>query len=326
MRKKLCRILRFNAISAIACASLASCAGESWQREDGMIWNTSYHITYMGNAALADSVLKVLDEVGGSLSVFNPESLVSRINRADSLDTDAHFRAVYMMSQRVNKASRGMFDPTLSPLITAWGFGPGHSVNADTTAIDSVLQFVGMAKTRLEDDRIIKEDRRTQFNFSAVAKGYGCDAVAEMLRRNGVENFLVEIGGEITLAGHNPQNGKWRISIDAPVLNDSSPSHDSCAVIDISDCGVATSGNYRNFRKEGGQTLGHTLSPLTGRPVSTDILSATVIAPTCMEADAAATACMAAGSATAKEMLEKLGLEGLLVFPDSIWTTSGFPH
>lgn len=289
-----------------------------------MVWNTTYHIVYDGDGQLGDSVMTVLNDVGKSLNVFDPNSLVSRVNISDSSNVDAHFEKVYTISQKIHNTSGGMFDPTVSPLVTAWGFGPGHTLSADTLAVDSILSFVGFGKTHLKHHVVTKEDIRTQFNFSAVAKGYGCDKVAEMLLRNGVKNYLVEIGGEIALGGTSPKGGKWTISIDRPVESDSII-HDSFIIISLTDCGIATSGNYRNFRKEEGKTFGHTISPVTGRPVSTDVVSATVIAPTSMEADAAATACMAAGSKKAIEMLQELGYDALLILSDNTTVhTSGF--
>lgn len=290
-----------------------------------MVWNTLYHITYQGDRSLTDSVMAVLDDVGGSLNVFDEGSLVSRVNKSVSMPVDEHFMAVYNTSLMMNGASSGMFDPTLSPLITAWGFGPGHKVTADTVAVDSILSFTGIMRTRLDDHNIIKEDIRTQFNFSAVAKGYGCDMVAEMLRRNGVENYLVEIGGEIAVGGESPSGDSWKISIDRPVESDSTVVHDATSVISVTNAGIATSGNYRNFHREGRKTYGHTISPKTGRPVATDVISATVIAPTCMEADAAATACMASGSEISKEIFKTLRYEGMLILSDStVFMTPGF--
>ena len=292
-----------------------------------MIWNTVYHITYESDIHLGDSILATLEKVGKSLSVFDKSSLVSKVNKADSMEVDNMFADVYNASLKINKASTGMFDPTISPLITAWGFGPGHTVSADSTAVDSILRFTGISKTRLQGKTLIKNDRRIQFNFSAIAKGYGCDQVAEMLKRNGIKNYLVEIGGELSIGGKSPRSDKWKISIDRPIQTDSTEIHDSSAVIAVTDCGVATSGNYRNFHKEGGKTFGHTISPVTGYPVETDVISATVIAPNCMLADGAATACMASGSRLAKEMLSRLGFEGMLILSDStIWISARFPQ
>lgn len=309
-------------VSALSCTS-----NNSYHREEGMIWNTVYHITYESDRDLGDSIINTLESVGKSLSVFDKNSLVCRVNQTDSTVVDKMFSDVYSASLKICEASEGMFDPTISPLISAWGFGPGHEISADTAAIDSIMKFTGIKKTRLEGDLFIKEDPRIEFNFSAIAKGYGCDQVASMLKRNGVNNYLVEIGGELAIGGKSPRSDKWKISIDRPIQTDSTEIHDSSAVIELTDCGVATSGNYRNFHKAGDKTFGHTISPITGYPVETDVISATVIAPNCMLADGAATACMAAGSELAKKMLSRLGYDAMLILSDTtIWTSTGFPQ
>lgn len=302
----------------------AACSKRDYRKTEGLIWNTTYHIIYEGVPSLNDSILKTLEEVNRSLNVFDSTSLVSRANLAESIVIDRHFKEVYETSRRINEASDGLFDPTLSPLIKAWGFGQGHKSSADTLKIKEILNYVGIKKTHLSADTLIKDDPRISFNFSAVAKGYGCDAVAEMFKRNGVDNYLVEIGGEISAGGKNPQGKLWKISIDSPIPSDSAIIHDSYAVINVGDAGVATSGNYRNFRKEDGKTVAHTISPLTGRPILSDIASATVIAPTAMEADAAATACMVAGLEKSKEMIRTLNFECILITTDStVWLSPG---
>lgn len=299
--------------------ALTSCGPResAYQSISGMVWNTEFHITYSGSRQFEDSVITVMDIVGRSLSVFDENSLVSKVNSSLSTPVDDHFVKVYEMSREINRRSNGKFDPTLSPLITAWGFGKGHKVTNDTAKIDSILVFTGIEKTGLRQDTLYKNDIRTQFNFSAIAKGYGCDMVAEMLRRNGVENYLIEIGGEIVTAGSNPAGGKWKISIDRPIGSDTVVSHESQSVIEITDGGLATSGNYRNFHTENGERFGHTILPSTGRPVQTDVISATVIAPTAMEADGLATACMAMGSGEAMAMCDSLKYPAMLILADS---------
>lgn len=290
---------------------------------EGMVWNTMYHITYKGPASLQDSILPVLNEVSQSLSVFDKNSLVSRLNSEDSVVADRNMIIVYDASRRINELSDGRFDPTVSPLIDAWGFGVGHSPTADTLAVDSVMKFIGLVKTHREGEVIYKEDRRTQFNFSAIAKGYGCDAVGEMFRRNGVDNYMVEIGGELALSGKSPSGSKWNIAVDAPVEGNA-PGEETALVLSLTDVGVATSGNYRNYREENGMKTSHTISPKTGRPVVSEILSATVIAPSCMEADAIATACMAGTLEEAEALLKATHTEGLLILADTIRTTPAF--
>ena len=310
-------------IIALLCLSISCEKKSRYYKVEGMIWNTLYHVTYEGDKALQDSILPILNGVGKSLSVFDENSLVSFLNKSDSLRVDSHFVIVYDTSKKINLLSEGNFDPTLSPLIDAWGFGRGHTVSPDTLAVDSILTFIGINKTHRNGDIIIKDDRRIRFNFSAIAKGYGCDAVGDMLRRNGVDNYMVEIGGELVLNGVSPSGKAWKIAIDAPI-EEKSPGEETALIIEVSDCGVATSGNYRNYRIDNGVKNAHTISPLTGRPFIGQILSATVISSSCMESDALATACMASSDQFAKELLGKAGAEGLFIYADSIWMTPGF--
>lgn len=294
--------------------------------DEGMVWNTQFHITYRGPEEMKDSIRMVLDEVGRHLSVFDSTSLVSKVNRQDSTPVNSDFTRVYEMSKKINRLSEGLFDPTLSPLITAWGFGPGHKATPDTARIDSLLKIVGLDKTRITDGALVKVVPGIQFNFSAIAKGYGCDRVAEMLKRNRVENFLIEIGGEIVASGKNPKESKWNISIDRPIYSNSDIIHESQAVIAFSDMGLATSGNYRNYHENGTTRYGHTISPLTGRPLQTDVLSATVLAPSSMEADALATSFMAMGYEKAKKTSIELSLPVMLICSDSVWLSPKFKN
>lgn len=291
---------------------------------EGLVWNTQYHFTFAGPENLADSARVLLADLGHTLSVFDTTSMVSIVNRQDSTPINADFIRVYSMSKRINKMSEGAFDPTLTPLITAWGFGPGHSITPDTASIDSIMNFVGIRKTHLRNDALIKDDSRIQFNFSAIAKGYGCDRVGDMMKANGVTDYLIEIGGEIRAEGVNPSGGKWRISIDRPVFGDSAVIHESQVVIAFTDMGLATSGNYRNYHKEGDNILGHTISGITGRPLSTSVLSATVLAPSAMEADGLATALMAMPDHQAILFAKRLRMPVMLIQKDTVWTSPEF--
>ncbi len=298
---------------------------DGYAKAEGMIWNTTYHLTFRGPESLADSALRVLEEVGRSLNVFDTTSLVSRVNRGNSVPVNTDFLRVYVMSKRVNKISGGAFDPTLGPLIAAWGFGPGHKATADTARTDSLLALCGIQKTRLSHYALVKENPAISFNFSAIAKGFGCDRVAEMLTENGVKDYLVEIGGEIRAAGVSPSGGDWRVSVDRPVHGASADSRESACIVAFTDMGMATSGNYRNFHKDGSRIYGHTISSKTGRPVQTDVISATVLASTAMEADALATAFMAAGSERTREINNTLRRPVMLILADStIWSSPQF--
>lgn len=313
-------------LMAAALSALPSCRRDSYRQCGGMVWNTVYNITYRGPESLQDSIMPVLNAVSASASVFDSLSLVSRINRGEDLPLDSTLLRLYRTSLRINRESGGKFDPTVGPLVTAWGFGKGHTPTADTLDIPTLLKYVGISKTHLRPDgRLAKDDPRLEFNFSAIAKGLGCDAVAEMLERNGVTDYMIEIGGEIRTGGRSPRGDRWRVQIDAPVAQADTVIHESQAIVTLENIGIATSGNYRNFHQEKGRKFGHTINPLTGRPATTDVASATVAAPTTMEADGYATAIMAMGSADARRMADSLHLAVYIVTTDGkVWMSESF--
>ena len=298
---------------------------DEYKKESGVVWNTTYNIVYESKTELTDSILNALRSVDSSVSAFNDSSVVSRINRNEISEVDSHFKRLYEMSCEINKASGGAFDPTISPLVNAWGFGYESQGEGKEVDVDSLMQFVGLKSTQLQGDSLIKTDRRTTFNFSAIAKGYGCDEIGKMFDMNGVEHYMVEIGGEIALSGVNPRGGLWRISIDRPILDNENVIHESQMIIAVSNCGVATSGNYRNYKELNGKRIAHTIDPKTGNPIQTDVVSATIIASTCAEADAYATASMVVGSEAAKQMILANKLKGLLIMADgNVWKSKEF--
>lgn len=310
-------------------AVLSGCERARWHNTEGMVWHTTYHITYKAERNLDDSILAVMNRVEMSLSPFAENSLVSAVNRGEDVEADSLLRRILAASQMVNRQSGGAFDPTVSPLVNLWGYGyKSTGVEPTAEAVDSLLAFVGIAECGLDArGHVVKKHPDTEFNFSAITKGYGCDLVGEMLQRNGCEDYMVEIGGEIALSGQSPRGRDWRIMVDAPIECDTAVVHERMAVMELTGRGVATSGNYRNYRETPEGRTWHTISPVDGRPAVTDLLSATVVAPTCMLADAYATACMARNAADALAMIETLdGVEALVVTRDSIYRTPGFPR
>lgn len=304
-----------------------------WRSAEGVVWATTYHITYRASADLTDSIIATLRRVELSLSPFDPASRISAINEGTDSLTDSLIRRAYHRSLEVSAASDGMFDPTVGPLVELWGFGKNRIASPAPAPADiaQALSRVGIARCSIDSLGFIhKPHPATTFNFSAITKGLGVDEVAATLRRAGASDYLVEIGGEMALSGHSPRGTLWRVSIDAP-RPDSTAAHHALLTIEATDCGIATSGNYRNYHSSpSGERLGHTISPRTGRPVSTDLLSATVIAPDCMTADALATACMALGADSAISLiLSRPDTEALLVSlgdPYTVRTTPGFPR
>lgn len=314
---------------ALAFLNIA-CSRPVYRNAQGMVWNTTYNITYEADADLSDSVIAELKRVERSVSAFDPGSVVSLINRNESDVTDTLFRQVYNTAVEVNRLSGGAFDPTLAPLINAWGFGYEKTETPDSAKIRDILRYIGIEKTSLLQGRLYKQDKRIQFNFSAIAKGFGCDRVATMFDRLGVDNYMVEIGGEIRMSGKNPKGEKWNISIDKPIFSADSEIHESQTVLPLTDCGMATSGNYRNFNEIDGKRVVHTIDRFTGYPALNELLSVTVIVPAsktvtapCMLADAFATACMSMGGEKAKAMIESQGLAALFILADgTIWQST----
>lgn len=319
-------------VTSIAAGCMTS---KPYRKCEGVVWGTTFHITYSSNAVLDDSIRAIMRDVDESLSAYNDSSLVSRINRCETNVTDSMFRRVFTESLRINKISGGRFDPTIAPLSRLWGFDAGEEISRqpEREKVDSIMRLVGIDACSLtEDGHVIKKSSQTTFNFSAIAKGYGCDLIGDMLSRNGVTDYMVEIGGEIVVRGKNSRGSDWRIMIDAPVYNADSVVHDGMAVIEIDSCAVATSGNYRNYKIIDGEVMGHTINPFTGQPAKSNILSVTVLAPQCITADAIATACMIMPLDSAKIMVERLyGVSAMFVTANDngdweLVTTTGFPE
>ena len=261
-------------MSAIFLTS-ASCKSD-FLSEDGFCWGTSYHIVYESASDLSDSIKAEIRYIDASLSTFNSSSRLSAVNESRTDSVDAMFAEVFRLSKRVSDLSGGAFDPTVAPLVKLWGFGPeseGRPDVPDSSLVTKVLGLVGIGDCRLDAEgmRVVKKSPDTSFDFSAIAKGYGVDRVASMLRRNGVHNYMVEIGGEIALQGYSPRGKRWRIQVDAPVVAEKPEAlHSRFFVLELGPepVAVAGSGNYRNRRTTSdGRVVWHTISPVTGYPV-----------------------------------------------------------
>ena len=300
---------------------LVSCATESYIKDSGMVFGTTYSITYQYHENLKSDIEGVMQQVDNSLSPFNKSSVITAINNNTSTKADKYLTEVFTLAQTVNKETDGAFDITVAPLVNAWGFGFRNGTRPTDTQTDSLLAIVGQEKVTLKDGEIIKSDPRIMLDCSAIAKGFGVDKVAEFLAGKGIENFLVEIGGEISARGKNSRGTEWNIGVTKPVDDSLSINQENQAVLQITNKAMATSGNYRNFYYEGGKKYAHTINPHTGKPAQSDILSATVIAQTCAVADAYATAFMVLGSEKAKEILKKHPeLQAYLILSDnSVW-------
>lgn len=271
----------------------------------GVVFGTYYSVSYFSDEGQVyqqqiDSIFEAFNQ---SMSYYMPHSLISRINNNETDTVDDFFRVVYLRSEEIYLSTKGAFDPTVSPLVNAWGFGFAQKENMTAQMVDSLRGLVGFSRTRLENNRIIKEDPRIQFDFNAIAKGYAADVIGAYLESLGITAYLVEIGGDLMARGHKPDGSRWKIGLERPALSFDDLQHYDFYV-ELEDRAVATSGNYRRYYEQDGQRYSHTIDPFTGLPVTHNLLSVSVFAPDGITADALATAFMVMGFNKAKEFVE----------------------
>ena len=272
-----------------------------YQHDEGFVFGTVYSITYQSDTNLKDEMESALAEVDGEFSMFNEQSTVAAINRGEHPQRSKMFEEVYALAQQVTADTDGAFDITVAPLVNAWGFGFKNEQMPTPEQVDSLLKI------------------RSQMDFSAIAKGYGCDVVARTLEAHGIRNYMVEIGGEVVTRGHNPKNDLWKIGVTKPTDDSLSTENELQTVLAVGDVAMATSGNYRKFYYKGGRKYAHTIDPRTGYPVQHEVLSATVLADRCAVADAYATSFMVLGLEQAKAVLGRHPeMKGYFIYTDSV--------
>ncbi|MFC7357685.1 FAD:protein FMN transferase [Jejudonia soesokkakensis] len=317
--------------------SLASCKEEATSLNvlQGDAFGTTYTIQYYASETieLEQALDSVFYKVNKSVSTYMPQSDISKINAGDStIQVDNIFKEVYRVSEIVYQTSEGYFDPTIGVLRNAYGFGDTKPIKEiDSTTLDSLRQIVGFSKVKLNSDgTITKENTNIYFDFNAIAKGYGIDLIGELLDKNNIENYVIELGGELLAKGKNlDKDAFWIAGIESPESDLENRKY--TARISLQNSAMASSGNYRKFRMDtlSGKKYVHTINPLTGKAEQSDVTSATVIAKTCIEADAYATTFMAMGFEKSKALLEKLdGVEAYLTYNDSgnipqVYSTEG---
>ena len=276
-----------------------------YHNDRGMVFGTTYSITYQADSSLHTSIKKELQKVDEALSPFNKQSVITAVNENRNMTVNKMFADVFLMAEKISEDTDGAFDITVAPLVNAWGFGFKSGKHPSRHDIDSLKTIIGYKKVSLNDLRVTKTDPRVMLDCSSIAKGYGSDAVAAMLERHGVKNYMVEIGGEIVTKGISQKRMPWKIGVTKPIDDSLSLSQEIQCIINVTDKAMATSGNYRNFYYHGGKKYAHTIDPKTGYPVQHSILSATVIANNCATADAYATAFMVMGMEKAQKLLER---------------------
>ena len=303
-----------------------------YRQANDFVFGTTYKIVYQCDSDLTASIRQELMRVDYSLSPFNKESVITAVNQNREVMLDPYFVEVFNNAMEISRETKGAFDITVAPLVNAWGFGFKHEQMPTKRQVDSLRQIIGYQKVALKNGKVEKQDPRMMLDCSAIAKGFGVDAVARLLRDRGVQNFMVEIGGEVVTCGVNAQRLPWRVGVVKPSEDSLSTGHELQTILNVTDKAMATSGNYRNFYYKNGRRYAHTIDPKTGYPVQHSLLSATVLAASCTVADAYATSFMVMGLDNARQLLEHHPeLMAYLIYDDgkgdiAVWFSPSLRH
>ena len=291
----------------------------------GAAQGTTYNITYLAgqHANYREAIDSIFKKIDLSLSTYDTGSIISKINRNDTtVIVDQYFLDVFNKSIEVSAKTKGLFDITVAPIVNAYGFGFTKKDKVNRFLIDSLLKYVGYKKVKLVEKKLVKELPQVMLDFNAIAQGYTVDVLADFLESKGIDNYLVEVGGELRARGKKLDGSNWTVGIEQPEENIAERGSIK-AVIKIKDKSLATSGNYKKFYVEDGKKYAHIINPFTGYPAKNNLLSATVIAESCMTADAYATAFMVMGLEKSKQFLSEnkgLNLEVYFIYDENgIW-------
>jgi len=326
----------------------------------GEAQGTTYVIKYNGDESVTQlQVDSVIESMDMEMNTWRSDSRISELNNFKSTDADFSFddhskiwSVIWKLSSEIHTDSDGAFDPTVKPLVDLWGFGLKHVDNVDSTDVDSIMRFVGFrpeninfegpeASSARSKTHIVKGDRRTQLDFNAIAQGYTVDMLIDFLLESGIENAMVELGGEVRCIGMNLSGVPWRIAVDKPVTNDGIGGRPLQAILEVQNASVCTSGNYRKFKEIEGVRVSHTIDPRTGYPAYHALLSVTILAESAAVADAYATACMVLGPKEGRAFIDRMrrknsgspiealfiidaGVNATLDAPYEFWATEGW--
>jgi FAD:protein FMN transferase len=276
-----------------------------------------YNVKYLGeDQNLKNEIDQLLVDFNKSLSTYIPDSEISRLNSDGNFSYESdYFLPVLESSQEVYIATSGAFDPTIGALVQAWGFGPNKEIpNLDSVMVDSLKSISGFQHV-IFDLLSVSIPANYQLDFSAIAKGYAVDEIGRLLERKGIENYLVEIGGEVRCRGNNEEGKSWSLGIEDPTVD--KQLQEILAIVRLRDRSLATSGNYRNYYKKGGRTYAHIIDPRTGYTAVHNLLSASVFSSDCMISDAFATAFMVLGlEESIKVIKQQTNLDAILVYQE----------
>ena len=298
----------------------------------GFTQGTTFVVRYFGAADSViieqgiDSIFKIVNETA---SLYDSNSMISKVNRDEPVDLNDMFIHLFNRSMEISDETGGAFDITVGQLVRGWGFYRKNKLEVDSSKIDSLRNLTGYRLVHIDKGRLVKPGPGLMIDFNAIAQGYTVDLIAHLLEKNGIHNYLAEIGGEVRTAGMKPGNEPWVVGIERPAPNDSAE-QEVGQKIGLSGQSAATSGNSRKFFIRDGVKYAHTIDPQTGYPVHHSLLSVTVIAGDCMTADAYATACMVMGKERAVEfILQHPGTEAYFIYSapsgeNAVYYTRGF--
>lgn len=306
-------------LCSLSCLALSVYGQYDPVKLEGYAQGTSYHITYFdkNNRDVQTEIDSILIDFDKSVSTYLPTSIISRINaNKKNVKADEYFITCFNKAKEVWKNTNGAFDPTVYPLVNAWGFGPGKKQKMEKHVIDSILKFVGFQLIQLKGDKIIKKDPRVSLDFNAFAQGYSVDVVSKYLESIGITSYLVEIGGELYAKGKKNDGSSWMVGIEEPIDNKETQNPYK-AYVKLDGLAVATSGNYRRFIIEDGVKYAHHIDPKTGYPTKNNLLSASIFSKECISSDANATGVLVMGLEKAKEfLLQHPELQAYLIYSD----------
>ncbi len=341
--------------------NLVSCGPSPIEHiHSGEAQGTTYVIKYNGDESVTQlQVDSVIESMDVEMNTWRSDSRISELNNFKRTDADFSFddhskiwSVIWELSSEIHTDSDGAFDPTVKPLVDLWGFGLKNVDKVDSTDVDSIMRFVGFRPENiglvrpetshtLSETQIIKEDARTQLDFNAIAQGYTVDMLIDLLLASGIENAMVELGGEVRCIGLNLKGLPWRIAVDKPVTNDGTGGRPLQAILEVLNASVCTSGNYRKFKEIEGVRVSHTIDPRTGYPAYHALLSVTILAESAAVADAYATACMVLGPKEGRAFIDRMrrkksgspiealfiidaGVNATLDAPYEFWATEGW--
>ncbi|WP_338883028.1 FAD:protein FMN transferase [Xenorhabdus sp. TH1] len=309
---------------------LAACGGPKQQNLNGQTMGTYYSVKYVADAStpapenLQKEIDRLLEEVNDQMSTYRPNSELSRFNQSREVNkpfpVSAATAKVVKEAIRINKLTEGALDVTVGPLVNLWGFGPEGRITKAPTDEELAMRrtWTGIDNLSVEGNNLVKSIPELYVDLSSIAKGYGVDVVAEYLESQNIKNYMVDIGGEVRTSGNNGKGNPWRIAIEKP--SDSGMAQSAQEIIEPGNMSVATSGDYRNYFEQNGVRYSHTINPKTGKPITHNLVSITVIAPTCMSADGFSTGLDVLGPEKGMEVAEKLNIPVFMI----VKTKDGF--